>query len=986
MYDDYMNTEETANFLGVKRHTVEKWRKNGILMPDVIGHGKNGRGGVYYYSKERILQLASVYVKNDNCNRTATSQAGISDSGKFSGARTILENLPAELLNQKRFFPVRLVTDKKGKINKVPVIKAWQKPENQMTAYEAAFEHEKATGLVGMDICGHGLNPDFFFVDFDHVKDQSGNFLYEDAERWSNYLELAETFSERSISKDGLHYLFCPTANKFPELEGTCTNPAHAIYFDETKKGEGAPKIELFHCSGRYILLTGDSVTNMEIVSGEIADEYCQQLCNQLALDISEIKDTADACAVAPIDSDISVEEVKKMLDVIPCAKVTYFDWFKTAAIIHYHFGEAGFELWRHWSETDPKRYTLANCQKQWSYITKRSADRVKSPATIGSLIFFAKKFGYHPPKKSITIAADDNANMTQDFIPNCPINLKIPNNFIFDAGGIARYVPPKKDKDEPKYIPVSRTPIIVTKIFTETKEYSTQYEIAFLLGKTWRHITVDGKITSDPRYMHEIANKGALIEEPSTLAKFFARLIAANYDALPKVKAYTQPGWHGDKFIYPVPAPTDDYICKCGGFNYSLEFATNGNADVWKATFLDACQKGGAKARIAFGNVFASSLVRPLNVPNIQCQLDGKSGGGKTALLKFAASAFGNPRELVRTFGATLKNRQAVAAAYNDLPTFLDELGTLQGGKKGADTLPQMVYEFEQGKANQAQKRDGTARETFKFYGSRTMTGEFSILKSNDPRGVHKRVVPLDCGEKIFDDEFATELHIIAENHFGHFGRQWTKYVESHLEAIRESYLGFTEYIYREKKVNIEPTLLKAITVNAIAYQHFRIAIGEQETFDFVAAAKDIKAIISTLPTPDELDDSTRAIKDLQSFVAGHINFFAFDIKDNTPEGFTSINSKSFECYGKRFGNGEIAFLPHALKKILEEELHYQSADALIAEFAQKGYLRCGKGKGAGLCITTRIYNQVTRSYRFKAGVLSNGDTEKDCEESIDA
>ena len=67
MYDDYMNTEETAKFLGVRRHTVEKWRKKGVLMPDVIGHGKNGRSGVYYYSKEKILQLAAVY-----CNRTAT--------------------------------------------------------------------------------------------------------------------------------------------------------------------------------------------------------------------------------------------------------------------------------------------------------------------------------------------------------------------------------------------------------------------------------------------------------------------------------------------------------------------------------------------------------------------------------------------------------------------------------------------------------------------------------------------------------------------------------------------------------------------------------------------------------------------------------------------------------------------------------------------------------------------------------------------------
>ena len=74
MYDDYMTTDELAKFIGVKRHTVEKWRKKGLLMPDVIGHGKNGRSGVFYYSKEHVLQLAAVYRK-ENCNQTATTSA-----------------------------------------------------------------------------------------------------------------------------------------------------------------------------------------------------------------------------------------------------------------------------------------------------------------------------------------------------------------------------------------------------------------------------------------------------------------------------------------------------------------------------------------------------------------------------------------------------------------------------------------------------------------------------------------------------------------------------------------------------------------------------------------------------------------------------------------------------------------------------------------------------------------------------------------------
>ena len=68
MYDDYMTTEELAKFIGVSKSLVEKWRRKGWLLPDVIGHDKRWRAKTYYYSKEHVLQLASVYV-NKNTHR-----------------------------------------------------------------------------------------------------------------------------------------------------------------------------------------------------------------------------------------------------------------------------------------------------------------------------------------------------------------------------------------------------------------------------------------------------------------------------------------------------------------------------------------------------------------------------------------------------------------------------------------------------------------------------------------------------------------------------------------------------------------------------------------------------------------------------------------------------------------------------------------------------------------------------------------------------
>ena len=301
-----------------------------------------------------------------------------------TNSSTLLENLPQELLQQKRFFPVYE--------NKEPMISGWNDPANQMTAEDAL----RISKFIGMDIRGHGQYSDLFFADFDHVTDKNGNFIYPEAEKWYNCLKISETFRERSISKEGCHVLFNPTPNKFPKLTGD--NSRHAIYFDKTKKGKHSPKIELFYLQSRYVVLTGDCEPNLKIVSGEVADEFCQHLVNQVAFDTSKLKETSKS-AINP--ADISIEEVQKMLAVISCVEVSYADWWKIGAIIHDTFGANGFEIWRAWSETDKARYTLETCQKVWSYLDKRAALNIGRPATIGTLIFFAKKFGYKLPKRN---------------------------------------------------------------------------------------------------------------------------------------------------------------------------------------------------------------------------------------------------------------------------------------------------------------------------------------------------------------------------------------------------------------------------------------------------------------------------------------------------------------------------------------------------------------------------------------------------------
>ena len=680
---------------------------------------------------------------------------------------------------------------------------------------------------------------------------------------------------------------------------------------------------------------------------------------------------------------EFDIWRATKMLEVIPVAALSRDEWLNIGMALKNNGNDC--TDWERWSRPDT-RFKDGECESKWNGFNGTGL-------TIATICDIAEHYGYdaksiydewcslHPEFKSKVThkpmsASDDDSEeefvWTQDMIKSCPVNLRLPGNYLFNHKGITLVVPPKKDGDNPKYVCAARTPIIPTKIFREPKQNTYTYEIATLIRGMWQTTEIAGRALADPRSIITLADSGALIDEPKLICRFINAVISLNPN-LQEIKAYEQPGWHGDKFIYPTGGK--DYVVRRAGFDYTEEFATRGDPDVLKKTFLDACQKGGAVARVYFGTALLSALVQPLNILNAQIQLNSKSGGGKTALAKLAAALFGNPRELIRTFGATEKNRQAVAAAYNDLPNFFDEMETMSG-KRAEEQLSQMIYSYAEGKGNQAQKRDGTARQAFRFYGARLMTAERPILKENDLRGAYKRLVQIRC-PKLFEDQFAADIHFISENNFGHFGKSWTEFIPVRLKEIREILSGFGK-IFADNPQNIEPTQLKTVTSALVALQYFLICIGAQAAFDDVAAARDIKEIIKLLPTNAEIDDTTRALESLSSYVASHEKSFMRDETSNETGKPIEIGSWGTVCSGKLFDTGEVIFFPTELKRILEDELHFASAEKLIAEWKEQGnIIITDKGRTTH---TIRLGGKTPRVFHFRANVIS---TDKDSAET---
>ena len=702
---------------------------------------------------------------------------------------------------------------------------------------------------------------------------------------------------------------------------------------------------------------------------------------------------------------DFDIWRAQKMLEVIPVAALAYDDWINIGIALKGNGNSCSD--WEQWSRAD-ERFKEGECESKWSGFD--------GDLTIATICDIAKQYGYdaketyrqwqelHPelssscsekadvmkeishdftPQSEPHYESESKDRFTRDFIEDCPINLRLPHFFSFREWGITQIIPPKKEKDETKYICVSRTPIVPTKKFREPIKGTVEYEFAFLSDGKWRTVEVDGATLGDTRTMKKFLRyHDVLIEDAVKLSSFFNALIALNSPDMPKIKSYNQTGWTNDdceEFAYPSANSTA--VIRRVGYDYDKIFKPRGDKEAWKEKFLEVTKQGSAQAHVIIGAACAAPLIKPLeDLPNLQVHVWGKKSIGKTPMLKFAVSIFGNTDvdKLTHTFAATPKSRLETACAFNDLPLICEELESI--GAKDAEKLSTDIYNFFLGIGGQALKRDGTKRAAKLFNSTRLTCGEHSLVQSYGNGGEFKRVLDLRCA-RLLNEDFASDLYSFCKRNYGLFGEQWIQYIIDNRDEISKDYHILLDAVkdgQRKRGNENDLTQLRTLVISAVAYQHFKVCIGLQDCLNLVDCANDLDEIIETLPTVDEIDDTTRAIEALRSWVAAHDKSFIRDMKTDTGTTEEISSYTPYSC-GKISDNGEVLFYPTELKKILEDELHFTSAAKLISEWKDRGdILITDAGRTTH---QTRVKKKRTRVIHFRPNVISSDEDSDEAE-----
>lgn len=217
------------------------------------------------------------------------------------------------------------------------------------------------------------------------------------------------------------------------------------------------------------------------------------------------------------------------------------------------------------------------------------------------------------------------------------------------------------------------------------------------------------------------------------------------------------------DAPLIPIPSGSDDTL------RHALKVA--GDGELWQRAIITHILPSPVATMY-----FAAGLAGLLRYwcagsENFIVHLYGASSGGKTTVLKAAASAWGNPKRLIDTWKATSNGIERKAVGRNDMAMFLDEAGMAD-----EHCLVDSIYSIGNGSEKIRATRDVRERKASQFRLVALSTGEKQLVRGTKFAGQEVRAIELRTDQTghalmqtIHSAEEAEELVKVLDANYGH-------------------------------------------------------------------------------------------------------------------------------------------------------------------------------------------------------------------------
>ena len=377
---------------------------------------------------------------------------------------------------------------------------------------------------------------------------------------------------------------------------------------------------------------------------------------------------------------------------------------------------------------------------------------------------------------------------LTPEAVSGAPINLRQPEGWIYSEKGISSIDPKTHEPTS-----VCRTPLILTQRLKSLETGDEKMEIAFKRDGQWQSAIYPRSTIFSSRSITALADLGCTVtsENARQVVRFLGALEAENIEIIPKNDATSTFGWKpGRRFL---PGHDDGLTLDIDPSQRGMAaaYCKNGTLERWISHM--APHRARNKFRFILAASFAAPLLRIIKQRIFFVYNWGGSKGGKTAALKAALSAWGDPERLMVSFNATQVGLERTAAFYCDLPLGIDER-QMAGTKPGE--LARTIYMIGSGTGKLRGSKGGGLQTTYQWRTVALATGEEPIVTDTTQTGVSTRMLEI-YGAPFDNETDAALMHQQSATDCGWAGPAFIgKILQTDEREIVEEYERMQDYV----------------------------------------------------------------------------------------------------------------------------------------------------------------------------------------------
>jgi len=574
-----------------------------------------------------------------------------------------------------------------------------------------------------------------------------------------------------------------------------------------------------------------------------------------------------------------------------------------------------------------------------------------------------------------------DEPEEIPEAVKGAPVNLRQPEGWIYSDKGISRI-------DEKEYTPkmVCRTPIILTQRLKSLETGEEKIEIAFKRDGEWHRAIYPRSTIFTARAITVLADLGCTVtsENAKQVVRFLSALEAENIDIIQKADATSTFGWQpGRRFI---PGREQGIVLDIDPSQKGMAaaYCRNGDMEHWIRTMAPHRERD--KFRFILAASFAAPLLRILKQRIFFVYNWGGSKGGKTAALKAALSAWGDPDRLMVNFNATQVGLERTASFYCDLPLGIDER---QLAGKNQESLEKTIYMIASGTGKIRGSKGGGLQAIHQWRTVALATGEEPLSTETSQTGVSTRVLEIYGGP--FDDEKqASLMHQEAPMNCGWAGPEFIEELIGIDEReICDKYEEMSKYVasISQGKSGSHVAGIAAVALADSMIDSLFFSRGdrdqEEAKCDQGEEISDQKSQKRNETLQIRNDSWERAKKMAASILQEQMNSDTGDVNENAVQFIVDwvLSNRLYfgekaigACLGTTSESGNIVYIfPSTLNQALtkagyspRKTLKYMADKGLITSSERKDH------KGKTYQVTKRFDNRLCKFVEFFIGQLS--------------